>query len=103
MGNKIGRVCLLKDCEILKIEAKIEKMIKKEKKLIITFHTTVEAMMMETVCKENRMDGRLIPVPGFILAGCGLAWCAKPDKEKELRDLMDVHGIFAQQIQCCMI
>ncbi len=78
-------------------------MIKKEKKLVITFHTTVEAMAMETVCKENKMDGRLIPVPGFISAGCGLAWCAKPESERDLRELMDVHEIFPQQVQCCMV
>lgn len=78
-------------------------MIKKENKLIITFHTTIEAMMMESVCKENKKSGRLIPVPGSISAGCGFAWCANIEQEEELRKLMLETGIHAQEILSCMI
>ena len=52
-------------------------MIKKEMKLVITFHTTTDAMAMEQACKAAGADGRIIPVPRAISAGCGLAWCAK--------------------------
>lgn len=78
-------------------------MIKKQNRLVITFHTTEEAMMMETVCKQEQMDGRLIPVPGFISAGCGLAWCAGPAQEDELRTLMQENGIVPQEILVCLI
>ena len=54
---------------------------KKEPKLIITFHTTAEAIAMEKLCKENQKIGRMIPVPREISAGCGLAWCCEPDME----------------------
>jgi len=74
-------------------------MIKKEMKLIITFHTTTEAMAMEKVCKENGADGRLIPVPRAISAGCGLAWCAKLESEEALRKLMQEKGIVPQAVQ----
>lgn len=78
-------------------------MIKKEMKLLITFHTTLEAMMMENVCKEQQMDGRLIPVPGSISAGCGLAWCANLESEETLTALMKTHGIEPQQVLSCLI
>lgn len=78
-------------------------MIRKEMKLIITFHTTTEAMAMEKVCKENGADGRLIPVPRAISAGCGLAWCAKLESEEALRKLMQEKGIVPQAVQECLV
>ena len=78
-------------------------MIKKEMKLVITFHTTTEAMAMEKVCKENGADGRLIPVPRAISAGCGLAWCAKLESEEALRKLMEEKGIHPQAVQECLV
>ena len=45
-------------------------MIKRQNKLVITFHTTTAAMAMERICKECGADGRLIPVPGSISADC---------------------------------
>ena len=78
-------------------------MIKKEMKLIITFHTTTEAMAMEKVCKEAGADGRLIPVPRAISAGCGLAWCAKMESEEALRKLMEEKGITPQAVQGCLV
>ena len=78
-------------------------MIKKEMKLVITFHTTTEAMAMEKVCKEAGADGRLIPVPRAISAGCGLAWCAKLESEDALRKLMEEKGINPQAVQECLV
>lgn len=78
-------------------------MIKKELKLVITFHTTTEAMAMEKACKECGADGRIIPVPRSISAGCGLAWCAKPESIDSLKDLMEKYGIIPQEMQECLI
>jgi hypothetical protein len=78
-------------------------MIKKELKLVITFHTTTEAMAMEKACKESGADGRIIPVPRSISAGCGLAWCAKPESIDSLKDLMEKQGIIPQEIQECLV
>ena len=33
---------------------------KKELKLVVTFHTTADAMAMEKACKENNTPGRII-------------------------------------------
>lgn len=78
-------------------------MIKKEMKLVITFHTTTEAMTMEQVCKESGADGRIIPVPRSITAGCGLAWCADPDGEADLVVLMEEKGVRYQAIHSCLV
>lgn len=78
-------------------------MIKKQEKLVITFYTTTAAMAMESVCKEVGADGRIIPVPGFITADCGLAWCAKNESEDELLDLMVRNNITPQGIYHCLI
>lgn len=78
-------------------------MIKKELKLVITFHTTTEAMTMEQVCKAEQADGRLIPVPRSITAGCGLAWCAAPDSRSSLERVMEKNGVRYQAIHECLV
>ena len=74
---------------------------KKELKLVVTFHTTADAMAMEKACKEQNVPGRIIPVPRTISAGCGLAWCAALEEREEIAAMMkkagieeeDMHGI----------
>ncbi len=51
----------------------------KRPRLIVTFRTTVAAMMMERACAAKGVGGRLIPVPGTLRAGCGMAWSAPPE------------------------
>lgn len=78
-------------------------MIRKSEKLVITFYTTTAAMAMELVCKANGADGRIIPLPSFISADCGLAWCAKPESESALLSLMSCNDITYQSIHFCLI
>lgn len=78
-------------------------MIKKTEKLVITFYTTTDAMAMERICKETRSDGRLIPVPRAISAGCGLAWCANLTSEAALTVLMQESSITHQGIHHCLV
>ena len=78
-------------------------MIKKQERLVITFYTTTAAMAMERVCKEAGADGRIIPVPGFITADCGLAWCAENESEEKLLALMVHHNITHQGIYHCLV
>ena len=76
---------------------------KKELKLVVTFHTTADAMAMEKVCKEREVPGRIIPVPRAISAGCGLAWCAAlPDREG-IVSVMRAVGIEEEEIHECMV
>ncbi len=76
---------------------------KKELKLIITFHTTADAMAMEQACKEKHAPGRLIPVPRVISSGCGLAWCANLDEKEILKETMQAIGLQEEDLHECMI
>ena len=78
-------------------------MIKKQMKLVITFHTTTEAMAMEQMCKKEQADGRIIPGPRVISAGCGLAWCANLESRETLEELMKIKGITYQEIHECLV
>ena len=60
----------------------------RELRLIVTFHTTTEAMSFEAAAKEAGLTGRLIPVPTVITAGCGMAWCEAPDQIAALERLI---------------
>lgn len=78
-------------------------MLKKTEKLVITFYTTTAAMAMESICKEQEADGRIIPVPGIISADCGLAWCAEIESEAALMDIMEQNKIEPQGIYHCLV
>lgn len=76
---------------------------KKELKLIVTFHTTADAMAMEKACKDSGAPGRLIPVPRAISAGCGLSWCAALEDREEIRSVMKEAGIEEEELHECMV
>lgn len=76
---------------------------KKELKLVVTFHTTADAMAMEKACKEDEIPGRLIPVPRSISAGCGLSWCAPPEEEEIIRAEMEKVGIEEEALHQVMV
>lgn len=61
---------------------------KRELKVVVSFHTTTEALAMEEAGKAAGRDGRLIPVPRQITAGCGLAWCEVPEQRSSLEQLI---------------
>lgn len=65
----------------------------REQRLVVTFHTTTEAMAAEKTYKQNRIPGRLIPVPLQISAGCGLAWSAPAEEEDRVRECMEELGL----------
>ncbi len=66
---------------------------KKEPTLIITFHTTADAISLEKACKEAGRPGRMIPVPRELSAGCGLAWCTSPEHAEEFKDFLRKKGL----------
>ena len=76
---------------------------KKELKLVVTFHTTADAMAMEKVCGEHRVPGRLIPVPRSISAGCGLGWCAPAEAGEKVLEIMAEKGIEQEALHECMV
>ena len=76
---------------------------KKELKLIVTFHTTADAMAMEKECKKREVPGRIIPVPRAISAGCGLSWCAELTDREQIVEIMKAVGIKEEEIHECMV
>ena len=66
---------------------------KKTAKLVITFPNTSAAMALDAFYTSAMGPGKLIPVPGQIAAGCGLAWCDLPSSEEVLRKIMEEKGI----------
>lgn len=61
----------------------------KKKYIVLSFHTTAEAMAWEKACLSAQIPGRLIPLPREISAGCGLAWRMLPDDWIEYRPRFD--------------
>ena len=51
--------------------------LQKEKYLVITFDTMTMAIYMDRICKEDKLDGRTIPVPKEIDKGCGSAFATE--------------------------
>lgn len=67
----------------------------REKKdtLVVTFHTTTQAMAAEKFCQANGLPGRIIPVPREITAGCGLSWKAAPEDREPLTNAFTEAGL----------
>lgn len=61
---------------------------KKSQKLIVTFHTTADAIGFEKAARGEGLLGRMIPVPRELSAGCGLAWCGECEMRKTVDDLL---------------
>lgn len=61
--------------------------------LVVTFPTTAAAMACEQLCGDQGLPGRMIPVPGEISAGCGLAWKAAPQDRDVLASALDAAGV----------
>ena len=76
---------------------------KKELTLVITFHTTADAIAFEKVCKAQNVEGRLIPVPRAITAGCGLAWCAGLGCKEAIKEVLQKAGIDEEALHECMV
>ena len=76
---------------------------KKELRLVVTFHTTADAMAMEKACKEYQVPGRIIPVPRAISAGCGLSWCASLEDREQITDMVRKARIEEEAMHECMV
>ncbi|MBS6953624.1 MAG: DUF3343 domain-containing protein [Enterocloster asparagiformis] len=66
---------------------------KAELKLVITFHTTAEAMALERACRDEQIPGRLIPVPRQISADCGLSWSMPVDWRERVLTVIGCAGL----------
>jgi hypothetical protein len=71
---------------------------KNERKLIVTFYTSADAMALEKKCKEYDIPGRLIPVPRTVSSGCGISWCANPNEKETLINILNKSEIEYESI-----
>ena len=78
-------------------------MINQEKRLIITFRCTTDAIAMEKSCKAIGAPGRLIPVPRSISASCGLSWCADLNDLTALEKILQKQELEPEGIYECMV
>lgn len=76
---------------------------KREWRLLITFHTTADAIRMERECEKRKVPGRLIPVPGSISSGCGMCWCVQIEEREEVENLIEELQIEKEAMHKCMI
>ena len=60
----------------------------KSPRVVITFHTTAEAMATEKLCNQNNLDGKLISAPRALSADCGIAWSAPAALRETLEKLL---------------
>lgn len=67
-------------------------------RLVVAFSETTDAMETEAYFQEHRIEGRMIPLPGAISAGCGLAWAASLKERSTIEMLIQQQKIKAQGI-----
>ena len=48
----------------------------RQRRAVVTFHTTAEVMATEKLCKAKDLAGKLISAPRSLSADCGIAWSA---------------------------
>ena len=66
---------------------------KKQFRVVVTFHTTTQAMAMESYCVDHGVAGRLIPVPAIISAECGMCWSAPLGEKTAVREAVRAAGL----------
>lgn len=75
-------------------------MLAKRLSLVISFNKTTDAMAVEDYCIKNNIEGRLIPLPKEISAGCGLAWkCDIKNKAILLKVLNDINILYDKIVE----
>ena len=65
----------------------------REMRIVISFHTTAEAMATERLCQQNKLEGKLISVPRSITSDCGLAWASPIALRSVIETLLLNHGV----------
>lgn len=70
----------------------------KNRYIVITFHTTAEAIAMEKFCNQQSIPGRLIPVSREISVGCGLSWRLKKEDFQTFQKKMEEAELECEQV-----
>lgn len=67
----------------------------KTPRVVVTFHTTAEAMATESLCRRKELAGKLISVPRCLTSDCGIAWSAPAELRETLETELAAAGIDA--------
>ena len=65
----------------------------KQTRLIVTFHTTAEAMATEQLCRKRDLPGKLISVPRQLTSDCGIAWACPAELRQTVSELLAENGV----------
>lgn len=68
------------------------------KNLYVIFYTSSEAMATEFACKENNIDGKLVPLPRIASASCGISFESKVENFEILKELLKKEDIEYEDI-----
>ena len=61
-------------------------MIQKTEQIVVTFNTTTDAIRCEKYCAEQKIEGRIIPVPRVLSASCGMAFKAPLTEDETISE-----------------
>lgn len=75
-----------------------QKMHKQQKSILISFPSLFYAIKMEKICSDNKIKGKLIPIPREISAGCGISWVSEINLKNNLKQLIDTNNILIEKI-----
>ena len=67
-------------------------------RILITFHTTFQVLMLEKHAKERGLAGRISPVPRKYSANCGLSWIGPLETREALEKLISENAIEIDKI-----
>ncbi|WP_283171574.1 DUF3343 domain-containing protein [Curtanaerobium respiraculi] len=65
----------------------------KQPYIVVSFHTTNDAMAVQEAAKRAGLAGRLAPIPRQISAGCGLAWIEPAVHRARIMRLVEEGGL----------
>lgn len=66
-------------------------MLGKERYLLLVSDSTHAAIKIESILKELKLDGRIVPLPGELKASCGLSVKCK------IEDIDEIKGILKEE------
>lgn len=65
----------------------------KTPRVVVTFHTTAEAMATERLCRGKGIAGKLISAPRTLSADCGIAWSGPAETRSVLEAALTAAAI----------
>lgn len=55
---------------------------------IVAFGSATAAMQLASIAEEEKIDGRIIPLPRSMSAGCGMAWLSPASEENSILKIL---------------